>query len=122
MPLDLQSLNSIAVVAFSIEGDYPRLTRRTLDELGRLLGQLQNARAFQGVVIAGNSQSYATGAEIEEIAALKGHKAREFAELGQRLFQQISCFPLPVVAAIRGYCLGGWFRPCAGMPCAGSHL
>jgi enoyl-CoA hydratase len=107
MPLDLQSHNSIAVVAFAMEDGYPRLTRRTLDELGRLLGQLRNERAFRGIAIAANSLSYATGADIEEIAPLKGVQARDFAERGQRLFNEISLYSLPVVAAIRGYCLGG---------------
>jgi enoyl-CoA hydratase/carnithine racemase len=59
------------------------------------------------VVIAASAQSFATGAAIEEVAAVEGVAARQFAEMGQALFNQIAHFPLPVVAAIRGYCLGG---------------
>ena len=62
---------------------------------------------FSGVVIAANAKSFATGAEIEEVAAVEGFCAREFAARGQSTCRRIEAFPLPVVAAIRGYCLGG---------------
>jgi enoyl-CoA hydratase len=59
------------------------------------------------VVISASSRSFATGASLEEVASLEGVAAQEFAQTGQLLFDQIEHFPLPVVAAIRGYCLGG---------------
>lgn len=107
IPLDLQSHNSIAIVTFLQEIGYPRLTRATLEELSDLLGAIQREGLFRGVVIASNSESFATGAELEEILPLAGVAARDFALAGQRLFDRIERFPVPVVAAIRGYCLGG---------------
>ncbi len=59
------------------------------------------------MVISANSRSFASGAEIGEIAALDALTAVGFAQLGQATFNTIARFPLPVVAAIRGYCLGG---------------
>jgi len=59
------------------------------------------------VVIAANSRSFATGASIEEVASVEGVTARDFAEAGQSLFNRVASFPLPIAAAIRGYCLGG---------------
>jgi enoyl-CoA hydratase/carnithine racemase len=58
-------------------------------------------------VIASNTQSFAAGADLQEIAALGGVAARQFAEMGQELFTRIEQSPLPVVAAIRGFCMGG---------------
>ena len=105
--LDLQSHNSVAILAFSASAGYPRLTRPLLTELRRHFATLERADCFRGVVIAANADSFATGADLEEIAALGGIAARDFAAEGQTLFNQIERFPLPVVAAIRGYCLGG---------------
>ena len=34
-------------------------------------------------------------------------EARRFAERGQRLMSMVARFPTPVIAAIRGHCLGG---------------
>jgi len=78
-----------------------------LAELGGLLREVQVSGLFRGVVISASPRSFATGARIEEVASLEGAAAREFAQRGQILFDQIEHFPLPVVAAIRGYCLGG---------------
>jgi enoyl-CoA hydratase/carnithine racemase len=105
--LDLQSHNSVAVLTFPREIGYPRLTRASLEELGDLLDAIRREGLFRGVVIASNSESFATGAELEEILPLAGVAAQDFALAGQMLFNRIELFPVPVVAAIRGYCLGG---------------
>jgi len=95
------------VVILSRDESYPRLSRALLEELADLLVMLRKERVFQGVVIGTGSTSFATGAEIEELAPLHGVAAREFSQLGQRVMGEIAGFPQPVVAAIRGYCLGG---------------
>lgn len=106
-PVQLHSHNSVAVLTFPPGAGYPRLTRALLEELRGLLEEVRGSGLFRGVVIAASAQSFATGAAIEEVAAVEGVAARQFAEMGQALFNQIAHFPLPVVAAIRGYCLGG---------------
>ena len=105
--MDFQSHDSIAVLTFARAAGYPRLTRAVLEELGDLLGAVRREGLFRGVVIASNEESFATGAELEELVPLEGVAAQEFARVGQTLFDQIERFPISVVAAIRGYCLGG---------------
>ena len=95
------------MLAFPPSAGYPRLTLAVLKEIDDLLEEVQGAGLFSAVVIAANAKSFATGAEIEEVAAVEGLRAREFAERGQSTCRRIAGFPLPVVAAIRGYCLGG---------------
>jgi len=105
--MELTSHNSVAVLTFPPDAGYPRLTMGVLAKLGELLNQVKLSGLFQGVVIAANSCSFATGASIEEVVSVEGVSARDFAEAGQSLFNHIANFPLPIVAAIRGYCLGG---------------
>ena len=105
--MELSSHNSVAVLAFSPDAGYPRLTRGVLAELGGLLEEVRLSGVFQGVVIAANSRSFPTGASLEEVARVDGVSARDFAQEGQSLFNDIANFPFPIVAAIRGYCLGG---------------
>ncbi len=105
--MEFYSHNSVAVLAFPQGEGYPRLTRAVLGQLADLLARIESDRVFDGVVIAANTESFATGADLEEIAELTGTGAQEFAHAGQLVFEKIARFPLPVVAAIRGYCLGG---------------
>jgi len=105
--MELSSHNSVAVLAFSPTAGYPRLTSAVWGELNDLLDEVQGAGLFTGIVIAANAKSFASGAEIAEVAAVDGVGARDFAERGQRACSRVASFPLPIVAAIRGYCLGG---------------
>jgi len=107
--MEVDSSNSIAILSFDEGGEYPRLTRSLMVELSDLIDGIQRELAFRGVVIAANSKSFATGAELEEIVPLEGVAAWEFARRGQTLFEKIARLPLPVIAAIRGYCMGGGF-------------
>jgi enoyl-CoA hydratase len=105
--VEFESYNSVAVLAFARDDPYPRLTRETLDKLEDNLREIRRPELFRGVVIASNAHSFVTGADIQEIAHLRGFEARRFAIRGQRLLNSIASFPVPVVAAMRGHCLGG---------------
>jgi enoyl-CoA hydratase/carnithine racemase len=103
----LVSHNSAAFLVFPETSGYLRLTREILDDIEALLARIRHEPVFHGVVIAANSRSWPTGAELAEVTKLSGVEAREFASRGQRLYEKIARFPLPVVAAVRGFCLGG---------------
>lgn len=105
--MELSSYDSIAILAFPEEPEYPRITRDVLNDLREQVRAVESADCFAGLVLAANSHSFATGAELDEVAGLEGFRARQFALAGQALFRRIERFPLPVVAAIRGFCLGG---------------
>ena len=105
--MELSIHNSVAILAFSPSTGYPRLTLLVLQRMSNLLDKVLAASVFTGVVIAANDRSFATGADIEQVSAVKGIRAWEFAGRGQSICRRIASFPLPVVAAIRGYCLGG---------------
>jgi enoyl-CoA hydratase/carnithine racemase len=105
--MDFYTHNSVAVLAFPSGAGYPLLTMAVLAELEEHLNQVRLSGLFQGVVIAANSRSFAAGASLEEVASVEGVSALDFALAGQSLFNRIANFPLPIVAAIHGYCLGG---------------
>jgi enoyl-CoA hydratase len=62
---------------------------------------------IKGLIITGNDKFFSAGADLNEISVLTAAQAFEFSRKGQALMQSIDQFPLPVIAAIRGYCMGG---------------
>jgi enoyl-CoA hydratase len=62
---------------------------------------------LKALIIAGNDKFFSAGADLREIAQLSGPEAFEFSRRGQKLMNAIDLFPVPVIAAIRGYCMGG---------------
>jgi enoyl-CoA hydratase/carnithine racemase len=59
------------------------------------------------LIITGSEKFFSAGADLNEISQLTAAHAFEFSRRGQALMQSIDQFPLPVIAAIRGYCMGG---------------
>lgn len=73
---------------------------------------LRDARQIPGlramVIISGKPDTFIAGADIHMIAGCtEAAQAQILSESGQRLFNLIENYPLPVVAAIHGSCLGG---------------
>jgi len=105
--MELHGHDSAAIIQFPPTSGYPRISVGSLHILEELLAEVRASGLFRCVVIAASSRSFASGAEVREITALDPVSALEFARRGQNTFNTIAGFPLPVVAAIRGYCLGG---------------
>ena len=59
------------------------------------------------LILTGNVHFFSAGADLHEIAQLRGAEAFRFAHMGQRLMNAIANFPAPTLAAIHGYCMGG---------------
>jgi len=93
------------VVHLQSEDATNRLTRSCVMSLTEALRDL--ALHCRGLIIAGNNQFFSAGAELEEVSALTGPNAFEFAKQGQALMNAVQSFPAPVHAAISGYCMGG---------------
>jgi enoyl-CoA hydratase len=85
--------------------DTNRLTRDVVCRLNSAVAEL--APQVLPLVITGNHRFFSAGADLNEIAALTGPAAFEFAHLGQMLMNSVDSFPAPVIAAIDGYCMGG---------------
>ncbi|ABF40432.1 Enoyl-CoA hydratase/isomerase [Candidatus Koribacter versatilis Ellin345] len=63
----------------------------------------------QPLMICGNPKFFSVGADLDEINALRGHDALDFAMMGQRLMQTVADFPALTCAVVEGWCMGGGF-------------
>ncbi len=97
------------VLLLTLESDdgFPRLERRILAEIEAQITKLAEARELAGAVITGTERAFAAGAEISEVASLTPALAFEFARRGQSVMRAVANSSKPIVAAIRGYCMGG---------------
>jgi enoyl-CoA hydratase/carnithine racemase len=90
-----------------------RLNRPPMNPLSiALLGELRDAAAalasdpdLKGVVIAGSEKALAAGADVSELTSQAG--ARASADAFRAAFDAVASIPRPVIAAVRGYALGG---------------
>lgn len=80
-----------------------------VDQVNEVLNKAQQYAALEGlVIVSGKPDSFIAGADITMIAACSNaREAEELARKGQSTLAKIAAFPVPVVAAIHGACLGG---------------
>jgi enoyl-CoA hydratase len=99
--------DDILVLTLGSDDGFPRLERGILAEIEEQIAQLSEQRDLAGAVITGTERAFAVGAEISELASLTPALAFEFSLYGQSVMWVVANSPKPVVAAIRGYCMGG---------------
>jgi len=83
------------------------LSRGLLDDLAEALDDLEGDDDLRAVVITGAGKAFVAGADISEMAQFDPIRAETFAARGQRLLNRLAAFPVPVIAAVNGFALGG---------------
>jgi len=96
----------IAVVTLNSPAKRNAIDRETVDALHRVLDQLDRREGLAAVVLTGaGERAFAAGADIGQLLERKAAEA--LAAINSGLFARIEEFAVPVIAAIRGYALGG---------------
>jgi len=83
------------------------LNKAVLRELNEILDAV-NLETTRCLIITGaGEKAFIAGADVAEMCCMDESQARVFSETGNALFRRIETFPIPVIAAINGYALGG---------------
>lgn len=78
-----------------------------LEELDKTLDQV-DTETIRCLIITGQGQkSFVAGADIAEMKNMNSREAMVFGAKGNDTFEKIERFPIPVIAAVNGYALGG---------------
>lgn len=83
------------------------LNSETFYELSDLFSQIDKDSELRVVIITGEGRAFVAGADIAELAKMSQLEAREFSQLGQKVFHKIENLGIPVIAAVNGFALGG---------------
>lgn len=84
------------------------LNARTLDEIAAAAAEVGADRGARVLLVTGaGDKSFVAGADIKEMQALTAMEAKEFSLKGLRAFRSLENLPIPTIAVVNGYCLGG---------------
>lgn len=98
----------VAVLTVNRPSALNAINHRVLEEMDKCLEALAQDRSVAALVITGQgSRAFVAGADISEMVKMTESQAREFSDLGQRVFARLRWFHGPVIAAVNGYALGG---------------
>jgi len=83
------------------------LNNEVFDELQSFLDLFKRSINVRVLIITGAGRAFVAGADIKELQNMSVREAYDFAEKGKSVFREIALLPIPVIAAINGFALGG---------------
>jgi len=84
------------------------LDRRVLEEIALVLRDVRHDAGVRVLIVTGaGDRAFVAGADIAAMAAMSAVEGLEFSRLGHRVMQTFEDLPIPVIAAVNGFALGG---------------
>ena len=83
------------------------LDAATLEALESEIAAVASDTTLRALVVTGEGRAFVAGADITEMQRLSAVEAGAFSRLGHRAFSALEALPIPTIAAVNGFALGG---------------
>ncbi len=103
--LKIEKKDRILILKISVPKALNALSSKVLEEMDNFLDSIIDARAL--IITGDGEKSFVAGADISEMATLNYEQGFAFGKKGAMVFRKIETLPIPVIAAVNGYALGG---------------
>jgi len=106
-PVLLERRDAVALLTMNRPEVLNALNRETLARLLERCEELRGDEGVRAVVVTGQGRAFVAGADIAEMRGLRPAEAAAFSRLGHRAMDALESLPVPVIAAVNGFALGG---------------
>lgn len=104
----VERIDNIAVIKINRPKALNAINQKVVEEMNRALEEIQKDVSVKVLIITGEGEkAFVAGADIAYMANLNPIQARAFSRAGQELLFKIESMPIPVIACVNGYALGG---------------
>ncbi len=84
------------------------LNRSVLEQIAHVLREVRHDSSTRVLIVTGaGDRAFVAGADIAAMAKMSAVEGLEFSRLGHRVMQTFEDLPIPVIAAVNGFALGG---------------
>lgn len=95
------------IITINREKALNALNSQVLDELNTTLDAVNLDEVRCLILTGAGTKSFVAGADIGEMSTLTKAEGETFGKKGNDVFRKIETFPIPVIAAVNGFALGG---------------
>ncbi len=97
----------VGIITINREKALNALNSQVLEELNEAFDSVDRNEIRCIILTGAGEKSFVAGADIGEMSNLSKSEGEAFGKKGNDLFRKIETFPLPVIAAVNGFALGG---------------
>jgi enoyl-CoA hydratase len=98
----------IGILTFNRPEKLNALSNELIEELARFLDDAENDRELRVLIFTGaGDKAFVAGADIQELVDRDALSGRQISRTRQEVFSRIENLPIPVIAAVNGFALGG---------------
>ena len=98
---------AVGVITINREKALNALNSQVLDELNATLDAVNLDEVRCLILTGAGEKSFVAGADIGEMSTLTKAEGEAFGKKGNDVFRKLEVFPIPVIAAVNGFALGG---------------
>lgn len=100
--------DGISTITFNRPETLNALNSELLKEFSHALDEIAANEDIRVLILTGSGEkSFVAGADITELATFNALQAKRFSERGHFLLNKLQELPIPVIAAVNGFALGG---------------
>ena len=105
--VDYESKGQIGIITINRPKALNALNSEVLDELKTVVESVDMEEIRCLIVTGAGEKSFVAGADIAEMSGLSAAEGEAFGKKGNDVFRMIETLPVPVIAAVNGFALGG---------------
>ena len=102
-----QEEGQIAILTINRPKALNALNSQVLDEFDKTLDSIDKEKIHALIITGAGEKSFVAGADIAEMSTLTKKQGEEFSKKGNDVFRKLETLPIPVIAAVNGFALGG---------------
>lgn len=104
----LEKKGHIAVATINRPKALNALNSEVLEDLNELMEQVKADEEIYALVLTGaGEKAFVAGADIGEMSSLTKAEGESFGNKGNDVFRKLETLPIPTIAAVNGFALGG---------------
>jgi len=110
--VELEKKGLIAVLTINRPEALNALNDQVISQLSQMLDTIDPDETRCVIVTGAGAKAFVAGADIAQMSGLTKEEGTTFGKLGNDVFRKLEALPVPTIAAVNGFALGGGCELC----------